>query len=308
MAGLGVMRAGRDAASDQAMLAPFMRLQEVVCRTVAEYCGHEPITFTSPYPAQIPRQSRLRRSVGALVLREMVTTYGRSPGGYLWAVLEPLAAIALLSFAFSLAFRAPSLGVSFPLFYATAYLPYMLFHDVSAKTASAIRFSRPLLNFSAVTWVDVLAARFLLNTFTHLVVGALVLGCMVVFLETRAILDGTGILLSVLMAAVLALGIGSLNAYLFLAFPAWERLWTIFTRPLFIISGVFFLFEDVPAELGDALWFNPLFHITGQMRASFYGTYDATYVVPLFPLAVGTACLLLGLLLLARHADGMIHK
>ena len=27
----------------------------------------------------------------------MGTTYGRSPGGYLWAILEPVAGIALLS-------------------------------------------------------------------------------------------------------------------------------------------------------------------------------------------------------------------
>ena len=67
------------------------------------------------------------RAIGALVLREMATTFGRSPGGWLWAVAEPVAVIALLSFAFSLAFRSPSLGTSFPLFYATGYLPFLLF-------------------------------------------------------------------------------------------------------------------------------------------------------------------------------------
>ncbi|MDA9865433.1 ABC transporter permease [bacterium] len=248
------------------------------------------------------------RSVSALVFREMVTTYGRSPGGYLWAVLEPLAAIALLAFAFSLAFRAPSLGISFPLFYATGYLPYMLFHDVSTKTAVAIRFSRPLLNFGAISWVDVLAARFILNLFTHLVVGALVIGGMLAFLNTRGVTDMPVILIALMMAATLAAGVGVLNAFLFLTFPAWERIWLILTRPLFIISGVFFLFEDVPSDIRGVLWYNPLFHVTGQMRAGFYPTYDATYVSPLFVLGLGLGLLLLGLLLLSRHADGLIHK
>lgn len=255
-----------------------------------------------------PRKPGIARSVAALVLREMATTYGRSPGGYLWAVLEPVAAIALLSFAFSLAFHAPSLGTSFPLFYATAYLPYMLFQDVSAKTAQAIRFSRPLLNFNAVSWVDVLLARFALNLFTHLVVGTLVLGAMLLTFETRATPDMAIVFWAVTMSACLALGIGTLNAFLFLAFPAWERLWTIATRPLFIISGVFFLFEDVPADLRDILWFNPLFHVTGLMRAGFYPNYEASYVAGFYVFGTGAALLVLGLLLFARHSDGLLHK
>lgn len=237
----------------------------------------------------------------------MNTTFGRSPGGYLWAVVEPVAAIALLAFAFSLAFRAPSLGISFPLFYATGYLPYMMFHDVSSKTALAIRFSRPLLNFGAITWLDLLTARFVLNFFTHMVVAAMVLGTMLTVLNTRGAPDIPLVLSAVGMAGALAAGVGTLNAFLFLAFPAWERVWLVLTRPLFIVSGVFFVFEDVPANLRDILWFNPLFHVTGQMRAGFYPTYDAAYVSPLYATGVGIGLLLVGLLLLSRHADGLIH-
>ena len=35
------------------------------------------------------------RAVAALVLREMSTRYGRTPGGYLWAILEPLGMIIM---------------------------------------------------------------------------------------------------------------------------------------------------------------------------------------------------------------------
>lgn len=235
----------------------------------------------------------------------MSTTYGRSPGGYLWAVLEPVAAIALLSFAFSMVFQKPSLGVSFPVFYATGYLPYMLFHDVSSKTAQAIRFSRPLLNFNAINLLDMLLARFLLNAFTHLIVGALVLTTMLLAFETRTAPDMSGVALAVAMAGALAFGVGVLNAFLFVTFPAWERVWQIVTRPLFIISGVFFLFEDVPDDIRDFLWFNPLFHVAGEMRRAFFATYDATYASPAFVFAVATGISVLGLLLLARHGDGL---
>ena len=113
---------------------------------------------------------------------------------------------------------------------------------------------------------------------------------------------------AVAMAGMLAFAVGTMNAFLFLAFPAWERVWTIATRPLFIISGVFFLFEDVPADIRDIFWFNPLFHVTGEMRRAFYATYDASYVSPTYTFGLGFGLLGLGLLLLTRHGDGMLHK
>lgn len=248
------------------------------------------------------------RTMLALVLREMVTTYGRSPGGYIWALLEPVAGIALLSFAFSMAFHAPSLGNSFPLFYATAYLPYMLFHDIAGKTATAIRFSRPLLNFGAVSWLDVIVARFVLNLMTHVMVTLIVLCGIIMIFNLSVAPDMVSAATALAMAAVLALGVGVLNCYLFLAFPAWERIWLVATRPLFIISGVFFLFEDIPTELQNYLWFNPLFHVTGQMRQGFYATYSADYISPAYPFAVGCALLFIGLAALSRTADELIHK
>ncbi len=255
-----------------------------------------------------PRRFRTTRSIVALILREMVTTYGRSPGGYLWAIVEPVAAIALLSFAFSLAFRAPSIGTSFPLFYATGYLPYMLFHDVSSRTASAIRFSRPLLNFGALTWFDVVAARYLLNAATHIAVAAIVLTGIFAVSGPSYPPDLPTLALAFCMAGSLAAGVGTLNCYIFMAFPAWERIWTVMTRPLFIISGVFFLFEDVPHEYRDLLWFNPLFHVTGMMREGFYPTYDATYASPAYSFGVGLGSMTVGLMLLSRRANGLIHK
>ena len=274
--------------------------------TMSATGGH---ILTVGAPGGVPfRRFGTPRALLALMLREMVTTYGRSPGGYLWAVLEPVLAIALLSFAFSLAFHAPSLGVSFPLFYATGYLPYMLFHDVSGKTAGAIRFSQPLLNYAALTWIDLVLARFLLNLFTHLVIATLVFAGLVILLDTRTSVDLAHVLAAFGLTAVLAGGIGLINCYLFLAFPAWERVWQVLTRPLFIMSGVFFLFEDLPQEIQYFLWFNPLFHLTGEARHGFYSTYPADYVSLEYVLALGLGFGLLGLLLLSRHADGLIHK
>lgn len=263
----------------------------------------------TPGPMRVaPRRFATARTILALMLREMVTTYGRSPGGYLWAVLEPVAAIALLSFAFSLAFQAPSLGHSFALFYATGYLVYMLFHDVANKTAAAVRFSQSLLTFSAVTWLDAVLARFLLNLLTHLTVILLVLGTMLVVLDARAAPELATAANALAMAAALALGVGLVNCFLFMAFPAWERIWMVVTRPLFIVSGVFFLFEDLPDWVQRYLWFNPLFHATGEMRQGLFPVYAPAYVSPAFVYGLALVLALAGLMLMSRHADDLIHK
>ena len=167
------------------------------------------------------------RCVGAMMLREMATTYGRAPGGYAWSVIQPTAVIALLSLAFSVVFAAPPLGDSFPLFFASAYLPYMLFQDISSKLSRAVPFSRPLLAYPTVSFIDVILARFTLNLLTHVAVFVLVICGILILLDPRAELEPAGMASALGMTAALALGVGTLNCYLTLAFPVWDRLWTI---------------------------------------------------------------------------------
>ena len=94
----------------------------------------------------------------ALVVREMSTKFGRSYGGYLWAIAEPLGGIVLLTVAFSLAVRRPPLGTNFPLFYATGIIPFFLFTGVASGVATAITTNRGLLHYPVVTPLDAVFA------------------------------------------------------------------------------------------------------------------------------------------------------
>ncbi|PSL17606.1 ABC transporter permease [Shimia abyssi] len=250
--------------------------------------------------ASLPKY-RSGRIMIALMLREMSTTYGRSPGGYLWAIMDPVAAVVLLSFAFSLLLRAPSLGTSFLLFYAAGYLPFNLYNMVANTTSRALRFSRELLAYPDVTFVDALFARFILNTLTQLIVFIVVISGILAVIDTTAILDYPQILHALFLASILGLGLGTLNAFLFEWFPAWMQVWSILTRPLFLASGIFYIFEDLPRVAQDLLWYNPLFHVTGLMRAGFYPSYRAAYASTLFVMAIALIALVLGLLLLRKH-------
>ncbi|MGB0797845.1 MAG: ABC transporter permease [Planktomarina sp.] len=255
-----------------------------------------------------PRRFGAMRTVFALILREMATTYGKSPGGYLWAVLEPVAGIALLTFVFALAFQQPPLGTNFPLFYAGGYLVFMMYLNVSNKLTVAIRFSKPLLFYPAVRFTDAVLARFVLNWMTEVLVLIIVISGILVFWSLRPGFDIPAMVLGILMAAVLALGVGVLNCFLVSVFPIWERIWAIVNRPLFIISTLFFLFETVPHPYDNLLWFNPLVHVVGQMRLGMYPTYAGDFVSPIYVCGLGLGCLALGLLFLNRYYRDIINS
>ena len=244
------------------------------------------------------------RTVFALILREMSSTYGRSAGGYIWVILEPVLGIAILSAIFSLGFRNPRLGSNFPIYYATGILPFQFYSIVSGKVAQAIGYSRQLLTYPRVTFVDVIVARLILNVLTQLIIGCIVLTGIRMSFDTRTTLDLSRLVLCYSMATALAVGIGTLSCFLSSMFALWARIWGIVTRPLFLISGTLFLYETIPEPYRSWLWYNPLMHVTGEMRAAFYFSYDAPYVTPSYVFGVSGVCLMAGLLLLRRfHRD-----
>jgi len=256
-----------------------------------------------PIPAPPLRSRRLRsiRTIMALMLREMATSYGRSAMGYLWAIIEPVAALTLMTLVFSIFLRAPALGTNFPLFFASGFLVFNIYSGVGNNVASAVRYSRPLLEYPAVTALDAVLARFLLNYLTHLMVIFIILTGIIVIYDLRLILDLQQLGLGLLMAGAFALGIGTFNCYLFIAYPSYVQVWAIVNRPMFIISGVFFLFDSVPQPFSDFLWYNPLVHIVGQTRAGLYATYSANYVSVAYVMGVSMLLFMIGVHLLRRY-------
>lgn len=248
------------------------------------------------------------RSIAALVLREMSTTYGRSPGGYVWAILEPVAGIALLSLIFSYGFRNPALGTNFALFYATGLVPLVFFNTITARVGLAVVYSRQLLAYPSVTFLDAIIARFLLNALTQVMVAYVIFAGILYIFDVRVILNFPAIVMSIAMASALALGIGTLNCFLFTRFPVWQQVWSIVTRPLFLISCVFMLFDQIPAWAREWLWYNPIIHTVGMMRHGFYSTYHAPYVSVAYVMGVSLLCGTAGLLLLFRHQYDLLER
>ena len=119
----------------------------------------------------------------------MSTRYGRTPGGYVWAVVEPVGALIVMSIMFSILLRSPSLGNSFILFYASGYLPYTIYANIAGQVQSSIQFSKPLLQYPAVSWIDAILARFTLNLLTSITVFCIVFFGILQFTSATATLS-----------------------------------------------------------------------------------------------------------------------
>lgn len=248
------------------------------------------------------------RAIVALMLREMSTTYGRSPGGYAWAILSPVAAIAFLSVAFSAFFRTPPIGNSFAMFYATGMVPFLMFNDIQNKVSQSLMYSKQLLAYPKVTFIDALLARFLLNFMTQLLVAYIIFGGTILLFEGTMSVNILKVLDGLLLGAQLGLGIGSLNCFIYLRFPVWQQMWSVLSRPLFLLSCTMIMFDGIPHPYREWLWWNPLVHTTGLVRAGFYEGYDDYYISTKYVMLVAMTCFALGLLFLRRHHRDLFER
>lgn len=276
------------------------------------------MTFTAPPSPATPQKPlhnvrkrprfQMARIVLALMLREIATTYGRSAGGYVWAILDPVLGIALLSVMFSVALRSPPIGDNFPLFYASGYLPFAMFNSLSQKLARSVQFSRPFMGYPCVTFMDLLVARLVLNGLTDIVVVAIVLTGIAMIYDLPFWIDLGTLALALGLAIFLAAGVGTLNCFIMTSFPVYERIWSIITRPLFLISGVFFTFDIMPPAAQAVLWYNPLIHLVGLMRKSLYPTYGGEYISVAYVALIAAITLCFGLMLLVRHFKRLMES
>ena len=248
------------------------------------------------------------RVLFALVVREMATKFGRSWGGYFWAVAEPVGGIVLLTIAFSFAFRTPPLGTSFALFYATGIIPFFLFSHVSGSVAQAINSNRGLLTYPVVRPLDAVLAKFATEFVTVIIIALLLYPGIILYYDLPVRPDLVAIFNGFLLMGLIGLGFGTLNCALIGFWPTWRHIWSVLTKPLFLMSCMFYTFESLPPQIQAVLWYNPLVHAIGLVRSGFYAGYDASYVAPLYVLGLAPTGFLVGGYLLRRHRSFLLER
>ncbi|WP_244327632.1 ABC transporter permease [Roseibium sp. RKSG952] len=212
----------------------------------------------------------------------------------MWAVLDPVLTISILTIVFSAIARVPPLGRSFALFFATGYVAFYIYRSTTEQVCKAVEANRALLNYPVVQIYDAIIARFFLQAATLFVVFILMFGTLYLIVPFEKI-DLEPILIASMISISLGAGVGICNVVWFHMSSTYEQIWGIINRPLFIISGVFFLPESIPHPYREWLLWNPLVHVIGYFRSGFYPTYRANYVDLPYVIGLSVFCIVFGL-------------
>lgn len=213
----------------------------------------------------------------ALLVREMLSRFGRTKLGYLWAFLPPMLLTLLLFSVFSFVGRQTPEGVSLLGFLITGITAFQGFATLSAQMSAAINSNRPLLYFRQVSLFSLLTGRFILDSLTNLTIFAtlaLALPLTGAPLEIDAPLQVLAALFGMhLLGAVIGILMGVGSEY----FPALAQIRAVIVRVLFLSSGIFFYANELPPNVRDLLLLNPLFHCLELLRDGFFPTYTSDY-------------------------------
>lgn len=235
------------------------------------------------------------RVIHALMMREVITRYGRHNIGFAWLFLEPM----LFTLGVTTLWSVMKLnhGSSLPIvaFALTGYSSVLLWRNTASRCVKALEPNLDLLHHRNVTVLDVYFARIFLE-----LAGATV-SCVILtfFFSVAGWMQPPSDFLTAIsgwamlcwFAASLGLFIGSLSEKGELI----DRIWHICTYLFFPLSGAGFLVEWLPTYLQSFIVWVPMVHGTEMIRHGFFGSlihphYNAGYLV-----AVNSALTMLGL-------------
>lgn len=261
---------------------------------------------------KIERQNDLKsalismfRVIHALILREIKVRYGPLKIGFLWAFLEPILFVVILSIIFTIRRDSLVYGMPLLLFLFTGIIPFLLFRNTMNSTMTATKTNIALLHFPQINPFELVIARCILEFVTIFIVF-IILG-LFLHLSGLAVIDieSPMIILIYLIAISLmgfAIGVG-VGAWIPI-FPIVENIANIFiARPLFLISGVFFTIEMIPISVREYLLLNPLFHLIEMFRSAFFISFESQHTDPLY-----TASFILILLTIALVSQRALRR
>lgn len=213
--------------------------------------------------------------IGALLMRELHTRYGRDNIGYAWLLVEPMTlAIAVSALHFGQSGHGGILPVPFTI---GGYCMFMVFRAVIGRAESTIDPNKPLLYHRMVTLFDMMVARVMLEAASSLVAMIVLLGGAWAFglaqkpHEPLMMLAAFGYM--VWFSFALAMPVCA-ACYMSKAVPKFVHPIVYILMP---ISGTFFLLAWIPEPYRTWLSWFPLNQIFEMYHSAHFASVDSPY-------------------------------
>lgn len=217
-----------------------------------------------PYPTKA-KQSFFKaltiqcRVIGALIMRELHTRYGRDNIGYLWLIGEPLMLGSVIAVLHSGGGGAGHGGVVSPAVFAmVGYTVFILFRSIVNRSEGAIDSNAPLLYHRMVAVLDFTIARATLELAGTVIAFVILFGfCLLTGLadpppHPLILLAGIGYVFWISFAVSMIITGGTYHRKLL------ERFVHPFTYFQIPFSAAFFEVKSVPHPYRDYLLYSPL--------------------------------------------------
>jgi capsular polysaccharide transport system permease protein len=159
------------------------------------------------------------------------------------------------------------------MFFALGTLAYQFYRRVASFCSAAFDANQALLSYPIVKQVDTLVARAALEVATCLFVSLIMLGGLLLIASQPPPAHIEAIIIAVVLLVLLGFGHGTLNAVVGTYFPSWRNIEPLLSRPLFILSGVFFVPDRMPPKIVPFLSWNPILHGVELVRYGYYPDY-----------------------------------
>lgn len=224
-----------------------------------------------------------KRVIGALLMREVITRFGRENLGVLWLIAEPM--IFTLGVATLWGAAGMSHGSSLPIvaFAITGYSSVLMWRNSVGRCNSAIQQNISLLYHRNVQVIDVFITRIALEmagaTGSFVVLTLFFIAIEWIAPPVDLLLVVMGWLMMAWFGASLSLVIGAATAYSELV----ERIWHPTAYLLFPLSGAAFMVEWLPPAAQEVVLLLPMVHGVEMIREGYFGNavrthYDAGYM------------------------------
>jgi len=225
-----------------------------------------------------------RRVIGALVLRELLTRYGRNNIGFLWLFVEPMLFVLVITAIWATTRTIHGSKIPIIAFAVTGYSSMLLWRGMPGRCIGALKSNRGLLHHRQVTIQDVYFSRVILEaaavttSFVALSIGFYVMEWVPAPEDVMQIFWGW--LMMAWFGAALGLTVGGLAE----KFPVIGNIWSPMSYILIVFSGVAYLADAIPEKMRDVVLWLPMLNILEFIREGWFGSlfrahYDIPYVL-----------------------------
>jgi ABC-type polysaccharide/polyol phosphate export permease len=249
----------------------------------------------------------LRRSFGiqlgvlhALLMREVLTRYGRHNIGFLWLFVEPMLFTLGVTTLWTLGGFHKISDLPITAFALTGYSTVLLWRNMPSRCVAAIAPNSALMYHRNVRIIDIYLARIALEAMGA-TMSFVILSMVFVYLEwikppENLLLVAEGWVLTAWFGAAFAILLGAWSE----KSEVLEKLWHPAAYLLFPLGGAAYLVDAVPTNFQNVVLWLPMVHCTEMIRDGYFGSkFTAHYSVG-FLIAVNMGLTLLALALERR--------